>query len=588
MLDTSPNSPPDRAPLRMALVVTAVAFALRWGQWWLQQADPLFWNPLGGNLPYLLLGERIAAGEWLPLDGRPFTISSPLYPWIVAAVFGVAGEADVGAVRFAGAGADALTCGLLALLARRRFGAGPGWATGLLAALYAPLIHFSVELAPVPFTLLLLVAGLLAIDVGWRGAATGAGDGGGAGEGEEANRGAVASGIRSAALLLAGATSIGLAVGTRPNLLLGAVLLPWVPLLTSRDRANDRDASSPRGSAGSSTGAPPTSEPGRMRAGRASALLASGLLLGIAPIPILNAVSSGRFVPLTTGAGHNFYIGHNPQAQPQYALPLTLDGDIFESMKALAEEEIGRPMEDTEVSGWYLRRALRSMASDPGREVRLLADRILLSVNDFEATTYSSFEYQEHWSPLLRTLPGFALLFGLALAGVAVRGVRRDDLLLWIPFIAGFGSVVLFFYIARLRILVAPTLLILAGIGIHALILDLRSRSYRAAGVLAALLLVGGALSMTPRLTPDPSNEWNKGAGVLMNAGFHEDAEFFLQRSLEANPANPNGWRSIARLYRETGRPEMAEEAEARATALLMAVQSAEEAFRRPGDARDR
>lgn len=533
----------------MALAVFALALALRWTQWWLQQADPLFWNPLGGNLPYLLLGERIAAGEWLPMDGRPFTISSPLYPWIIGSVFGLVGEVDVGAVRFSGAAADALTCGVLALLARRHFGPGPGWATGLLAALYAPLIHFSVELAPVPFTLLFLVAGLLLIELGrerWPS------------DPAAERESAPGSWFRPGVLLVAGALSIGLAVGTRPNLLLGAILLPTLPFAWGPHR----------------------------RAARASVLLAAGLVVGLAPLSVMNAVSSGRFIPLTTGAGHNFYIGHNPQAQPQYALPLTLDGDIFESMKALAEQEIGRPMEDTEVSGWYLRRALASMADDPGREGRLLGERILLSVNDFEATTYSSFEYQEHWSPLLRALPTFAVLFGLALCGLAVRGARRDDLHLWIPFIAGFGSVVLFFYIARLRILVVPTLLVFGGLGLHTLWRTVRARTLPATALLAALFAAGFALSSLPRLTPDPSNEWNKGAGVLMNAGFYEDAADFLDRSLESNASNPNGWRSLARLYRETGRPEEAAEAEARAAALLATIPAADQAFQSTGDDR--
>lgn len=517
------KSPDSSAPewLSLFVLVVAVALPLRLLQWWLQQGDPLFWNPLGGNVPYLRLGERIAEGEWLPLDGRPFTVSSPLYPWIVGFAFWIAGEADVGMVRLLGAVADAFTCGLLALLADRAFGRTAAWATGLMAALYAPLIHFSVELAPVPFTLLLLVGGLLAVQRGLD-------------EDEP-----------SPLLVPLGGLLIGLAVGTRPNLLLGAVLLPVIPWSRKALQAD------------------------RPRRLRAAGLLTTGLALGMAPVPLLNVWSSGEPVLLTTGAGHNFYIGHNPDAQPQYSLPLALDGDIFESMKGLAEEAEGRSLEDTEVSGWYLRRALRSMREDPARELALLRDRLLLSVNDFEATTYSNIEYQRHFSPLLRVLPGFGLLFGLALIGLAVLPLQREQLLLWLPAIAGLASVLLFFYIARLRILMVPTLLLLAGPGIAGLLSLVRRRALRATGLLAALGLAGVLLASLPLLRSDASNEWNKAAGVLLLAGFATEAEEFLGRALDANPSNPDSWRNLAHLYRETGRPDEAAEAEARASVLL-------------------
>ena len=247
---------PSRPALKLFITVTAAALLLRWLQVFFQQADPLFYNPLGGNLPYLLMGERIAAGEWLPLDGRPFSISSPLYPWIAGAVFRIVGASDAGALRIAGSLADALMCGLLALLSFRRFGARPAWATGFLAATYAPFLYFGTELAPVPFTLLLLVGGLLVLDVGL-------------GRGWTVGRGWIdGDRMRVAGLLVGAGILLGLAVGTRPNLLLGvmiAPLLPWTRAGGQRTEVRDSGA-----------GPAPT---GRGRAARAL-LIVAGTAIG--------------------------------------------------------------------------------------------------------------------------------------------------------------------------------------------------------------------------------------------------------------------------------------------------------------------
>lgn len=553
------SSRPESA-LQLFIIVTGVALLLRALQVVFQQADPLFYNPLGGNLSYLLMGERIAGGEWLPLDGRPFSVSSPLYPWIAGIVFRLVGESDPGALRMAGAGADALMCGLLSLLALRRFGRGPAWATGLLAAGYAPFLYFSTELAPVPFTLLLLVAGLLVIDVGLTRAWL------------------TRPFLRMAGLLVGGAVLLGLAVGTRPNLLLGLVFVPLLPWAVGRSLGASSSLTGPPHSPEAESASHTGPQARRQRFGQ-SLLLLAGLSLGIAPVPLMNWVSSGQAVLLTTGAGHNFYIGHNPMAQPQYSLPLPLDGDIFESMKSLAESETGRAMADSEVSGWYLRRAVAEIRADPVREVHLLYGRILASVNDFEATTYGSFEYQQYWSPLLRWLPSFAVIFGLALAGVFVHPPRREDLLIWIPWIAGTATVLLFFYIARLRILALPTLLIFAGLGLSALISSVRRSRWVAFGFLSLLVVAGFGLSSLTRFDPDPSNEWNKAGGVLASRGFDQDAEQFFQRALIANRLNPSTFRNLAVLYRRTGRADDADRMQARAEELMGAAAGAAEAF---------
>ena len=290
----------------MPWCVWSVAFVLRFLHTESLLADPLYFNPLGGNVPYLRMAQSISAGNLLPVDGA-FTVNSPLYPYFLTLLYQVFGEGAFFQVRLVTALVDAGTCVLVAILARRHFGPVAGWAGGLALACFGPMIFFATDLTPVPLTLFLLTLALVVLD----------------------------RRDRSWAFLLAGLL-FGLAAGTRPNVLVAGLLalgLPWV-----------------RGS---------------KRALRLSAALAAGLILGVAPVTMANWAASGRPVLLTLSAGHNFYIGHNPSAQAQYSLPAPLDGDIFESMKALAEDVEGRAFADEDVSSYYMRRGLAHVAENP-------------------------------------------------------------------------------------------------------------------------------------------------------------------------------------------------------------------------------
>lgn len=514
---------PDRpaVPARMLLAVWLVAAILRLLHNQAMLADPLYFNPLGGNLPYLLAAEAIAGGDLVPFDG-PISLNSPLYPYLLAGLYEFLGTNAFYGVRVVAGLLDAGTCALVALLAWRHFGAVAGWAGGMALALYGPLVFFAADLNPVPFTLFFLTSAVLVLDRA------------------ERPRGYLAAGLL-----------FGLTAATRPNVLLAglaALLVPWM-------RRTPKPA-------------------------LAMAALAVGLGLGVAPITTLNVAASGEPVLLTTGAGHNFYIGHNPEAEAQYSLPASLDGDIFASMKALAEDVESRPFDDTEVSGWYLRRALAHMAANPVRELELLGRRALLLVNDFEATTYANFEYQRTYSTILRWSPTFLVLFALAAPGM-LRCLTRERLHLWIPLLTAAATVLLFFYIARLRVVMVPSLGVFAGAGVASMVAGVRERAWRRLAPSLAVAIVAAGIAALPLLRSDTSNEWNKAGGVLRMSGQMDEAEAAFERAGQENPSNPNVWLNLASLYEATGRAQAADTARARAEALLTVGGADADAYRR-------
>ena len=69
------------------------------------------------------------------------------------------------------------------------------------------------------------------------------------------------------------------------------------------------------------------------------------------------------------------------------------------------------------------------------REIGLLARRALLLANDFEATTYANYYYQQWFSPVLQGAPTFTWLILLATPGMLLTLGRRR-LHLWLPFVA--------------------------------------------------------------------------------------------------------------------------------------------------------
>jgi hypothetical protein len=484
------------AALKRHAAIFSIALALRLLHNGYAMESPLYLFPLGGHVPYLVLAERIAGGELVPFDG-PITLNSPLHPYVLALVYRIVGVWELHLVRLTGILLDSLTCVLIASLARGCFGPAAGWIAGLLSAGYGPMVFYAAELMEVPYVLFLLTAAVWVL--------------------QRTDR---LPGYAGAGVLL------GLGVCLRPNLLLVAAALVGAPTLL-----------------------------GRSRAAAKSAVLAVALLVSIAPISLINYLASGRWVLLTASGGHNFYLGHRRGATAGYTLPESLDGDIFASMKTLAEKVEGRPIADHEVSGYYVRKALRHIRADPLGELRLAARKLEAAANDHEASTYVCYEFQRATSPMLAHMAGFGTLFPLAVVGMLAH---RRCVLLLVPVLATFLTIVLFFYIARLRMPMVPFLIVFASAALVDLWRDLRGRRWqRIAGTVAVLAVTG--IASNRRLVPvDVSDEWNKTGVVLRLQERYADAEEAFLAARAANPRNPNTYRNLGVLYEKLGRTEEA------------------------------
>jgi hypothetical protein len=504
------------APRRLILLaVFGVALALRLLHNGAAMTSPLYDVPVGGHAPALDLAERIAEGDWLPFDG-PISLNDPLYPYLLALQYRVFGTGQLRWARLAGVLTDSFTCVLIALVAQQHFGALASAVAGFVAAAYAPLISYAVEPMALTYALFFVTLGILI--------------------------GGPSARMRSMA---ASGVSIGIATALRPEQLLLAVLLAVTPLIGRESRAPSR-----------------------------AAAFAFGVLLGLAPLPLVNHLASGQWTLLTVSGGHNFYLGHRHGAGAGYTLPDAFDGDIFASMKAVAERVEGRPFGDREVSPYYVRKALRHVAEHPVEELKLVLAKLGAALNDHEATTYTNFYFQQEFSPVLRHGISFGVLFPLAVVGMVAY---RRHLVLLMPVWSALATIVLFFYIDRLRMPAVPSLAVLAGGTVSAMYGWWWGRSWAKLAAGMMLVAAAAAISNRPLVTPDLSNEWNKAGVVLRLRGRYAEAEEAFLKARSENPSNPHSYLNLAVLYTQLG--DDARAAEMRRRGEQLRNRAVEESF---------
>lgn len=494
-----PATEADRSLGFTAIVLAIAGIALRSAHNVALLDSPLYWHPLGGHTVFLKTAAEIWSGDLLP-GSRPFVENSPLYPYVLALGYAVFGQ-NLLLTRLLTILADGGTILLVTLLGARYFGRRAGIAAGLLYAVYAPAIFFSAELIYTSYAVLLSTAAAWAID-------------------RPPMRSAAAAGVAA-----------GLAIALMPSLVLYAPLLVATPFIV-------------RGTA---------------RPAARAAIVAVSIGATIAPVTLANYVNSGHLVLLTTSAGHNFYIGHNPLSRPGYHLPNRIGpvtfssrGSIFDNMKTVAETAEARPLSDAEVSSYFFAKGMAHVAAHPVAEAVMVGKRFAALLNRYEATTYADFYFQREISPVLRWTFGFDLLFALALLGCVRLAVRRHFALL-APVLVATASVLVFFYLSRFRMPMVPIACVLGGAGVVRLYDAVARREWRPAIVGIA---VAAGLVMVARIswvTHDSANEWNKVGAVWMSDGELARAEGAFEKARAENPRDPHAYLNLARVYEARG-----------------------------------
>jgi 4-amino-4-deoxy-L-arabinose transferase-like glycosyltransferase len=429
-------------------IILAVALAIRLVYFYINsRQNPLFYHPVLDARFHDDWAREILSGNFW---GEEVFFRAPLYPYLLALVYKLAGTtsgpnmtAAILLQHVIGSG----TCVLAYLLARQFFAVRVALVTGLLCALYWPLIYFEGDLLIVTLFVFLTTATLLAL--------------------ARAVHQRRLWGFALAGVLL------GLSAVARPSILIFVPAIPPVLYLMQRSRKG----------------------PAVDRAWvRQSALVVVCTVAMITSVIVRNYIVGRDFVPIASQGGVNFYIGNNPTSNGSAASMPGVRADLYGTYRGaieLAEREAGRSLKPSEVSNHYFRKGLDFIVSSPGDAAALTLKKLYLFWAGVERSNskYIQFFWQKFGLGRF-PLPGFWFVGPLGLLGGFLLWRRRRELSLLYLFVVTYMiGVVVFFVNGRFRLPVAPVLILFASYALCYLYAAVR-RDKRDFGKAVAVLAV--------------------------------------------------------------------------------------------------
>lgn len=164
---------------------------------------------------------------------------------------------------------------------------------------------------------------------------------------------------------------------------------------------------------------------------RPAALLVAGVIVGISPAAIRNAVVAHQWSFVSSHGGLNFYIGNNEAATGFYhPVPGITPAIVGQEKDArrVAEQALGHPVSDAEASDYFFRLSRTWIVAHPGDAFLLFVRKFYDVFNAAHVPLPHSFPFYAHDArTLLRFLVvGPWLLIPLGLVGLAVARIRRS------------------------------------------------------------------------------------------------------------------------------------------------------------------
>jgi tetratricopeptide (TPR) repeat protein len=275
---------------------------------------------------------------------------------------------------------------------------------------------------------------------------------------------------------------------------------------------------------------------------RARGLRVALILVGVAPClgltTLHNALASGHFIPLTTNAGRNFFIGNNPTATGTFKF---YDFGIKGSALAhylLDNQRAGGNPAPSEASRRALRSALHFALENPGQELRLLAHKAGLLLNRLELSTRYNFYYARARSDTLRlAFLGFGWVAPLGLVGLVLLARRSPGHLA----VSIFGACQLIaftltFVLGRYRVVGAACLIVGLALFVPWLVELARARRWPAVAGVACAVLLAAVVVHRPLDGFDEKRGWGTlhlhAGTVYMDRGQFDRAEEVLRKAV--------------------------------------------------------
>jgi hypothetical protein len=189
----------------------------------------------------------------------------------------------------------------------------------------------------------------------------------------------------------------------------------------------------------------------------------------ISVVAVRNYHVADEAIFISSQGGITFYQGNNPRAEGTFSIPEGMTGDKAsqaEESKLLAEQQVGRPLNQIEVNAHWMKRGITYLTTDLSTTLVLMGRKLRYWLSSSELTTEYSVLAERCFAP---TLSWAITPFGLFVAAYVVGGglVRRrspTDFFLLSAFIAsGVAAALAFFVTSRYRLTAAVHLAVFTG-----------------------------------------------------------------------------------------------------------------------------
>lgn len=303
-----------------------------------------------------------------------------------------------------------------------------------------------------------------------------------------------------------------------------------------------------------------------------------GFSLVILPVTVRNYIVGRDLVFTNYSFGMNIYQGNwwdsdGSLLQPPFIRPHPKYEET-DSYK-MAEAYQNKSLKPSQVSSFWLRKALVEIGENPLRWLQLMMKKTILFITHIEMSDNYDYSYYKNTLPILNYLPDFWLIMPFSLAGILITLFNRQRTAsqkYLLACIVGYSFVVLAGHVnSRYRIPVIPLLIIFASLTLHHLFTQLRQHRFSKlllTSLMVTIFLFLGSLHLDNYDFITDANFYNNLGTYYQNRRLYPKALSYFEKAIATNSKYYFAYNNLYALYLINGEPTLAKENLDKAIAL--------------------
>ncbi|MDH3380839.1 MAG: tetratricopeptide repeat protein, partial [Gammaproteobacteria bacterium] len=291
---------------------------------------------------------------------------------------------------------------------------------------------------------------------------------------------------------------------------------------------------------------------------RCVSVLAATVVMTILPATVHNYVASRDLVAITANGGVNFYIGNSEEATGIFYPPKGINLVTDDAVKKHVERLLGRELSASELSRYWYQEAFDFIRNNPRQALILLLKKTALYFNAYEVPQIESYQMaRERFGTLRMLFVNFWMLVVLGSMGMLylIRDWRKHFLLY--GYILSFSlSIILFFVTSRYRVQIAPVLCLFAAHALLCVLPSVVANLRRQLLPVVAVIIIVVATRPSLFALPGEDVRWRElthEARRWSTLGNHVKAIETIDQAINIHPGYPDSYIQRAIIYKEGG-----------------------------------